>query len=936
MEMATRTNPGSQRGIALVTALLILLLLLSMSVGFVLLVTTEQRSNGMDLDRSKAFYAAYGAMEQINAGVGNLFGQFYAPTTAQLNGLVSSPPLIPIPNINFIDPFTGGAGSGLQISFPRDPIFGQPLATPGVITQGQYQGFNGLITPYTITISAQTPGGTEVRLRRDLQTVEIPVFQFGIFSQTDLSFFPGPNFSFGGRVHTNGNLFLAGGAVLTLSDKTTAFRDVIRTDLSNGWPTATGYTGTVSQTTAPGTGNYRNLGMAEGSLVGTLGSAANPNWTTISISSYNSNLRNGLTGAKNLTLPLVNYGARGIDLIKLPLVPNEDTANPAVFNQRYYAYPGGANYAMLRILLADTSQELTSANLPNLSPSPPGVPVPLSCPTWPAGGPACTAGLIAGPALLAGVVGEPSPVAPTLLNALPPWGSSSGLNTEYDWFNVGYPRIGGYIKIEYQDSTTAGWTDVTKEVLSLGTTGRNLTNGVVGAQTAPVVQIPPVASAAVCGEPFPNAVIRIQRFIDLPSTLTPCGYTPALPGAANATKWSNKVVDYIPNMLYDARQGLLRDAAPGNGQPYLNGAIQYIELDINNLARWFSGAIGTPGLRPPAGVTGYLVYFSDRRSNQPCTPVASCVPGIVSSKLGDLGFEDFVNPATGIVPNGAMDTGEDLHGMNSNPQAPMPLETYGNKPSYFPYSAIAPYGPTSASGAGVLTGVAPPGGGIIPSAATRMQTQVLMPEARVNPAIFFTRALKLVHGSTINIGNCGAVPCGLTITAENSVYIQGDYNAPGGSFAGANAPASVLADAVTLLSNSWTDVSSYNFPYTPGSRPGTTSWYRLAIVAGKGLSFPHVAGTNDDFGTDGGVHNFLRFLEGWGGTLNYRGSIVSFYYNMQAVGTYKCCATVYGPPTRGYNFDTNFLTPALLPPRTPTFRDINTLGFTQLILPTQH
>ena len=75
-----------------------------------------------------------------------------------------------------------------------------------------------------------------------------------------------------------------------------------------------------------------------------------------------------------------------------------------------------------------------------------------------------------------------------------------------------------------------------------------------------------------------------------------------------------------------------------------------------------------------------------------------------------------------------------------------------------------------------------------------------------------------------------------------------------------------------------------------------------------------------DYGTDGGVHNFLRYLEGWGGTLYYEGSIVSFYYNQQAVGIYKCCNIVYGPPTRNYQFDTNFLTPSLLPPATDVYK----------------
>jgi hypothetical protein len=38
-------------------------------------------------------------------------------------------------------------------------------------------------------------------------------------------------------------------------------------------------------------------------------------------------------------------------------------------------------------------------------------------------------------------------------------------------------------------------------------------------------------------------------------------------------------------------------------------------------------------------------------------------------------------------------------------------------------------------------------------------------------------------------------------------------------------------------------------------------------------------GADYGFGTDGGVHNFLRFLEDWGGsTPNYEGSLVSLYY----------------------------------------------------------
>jgi len=99
------------------------------------------------------------------------------------------------------------------------------------------------------------------------------------------------------------------------------------------------------------------------------------------------------------------------------------------------------------------------------------------------------------------------------------------------------------------------------------------------------------------------------------------------------------------------------------------------------------------------------------------------------------------------------------------------------------------------------------------------------------------------------------------------------------------------------------------------------------------MAFPQPAGTATDFGTDGGAHNFLHYLENGDQAVNYQGSIVTFFYNRQAVGTYKCCNTVYGAPTRNYNFDLDFLDPAKLPPLTPVFRDVNTIGFSQEIRP---
>ena len=337
-----------ESGIALIAALLVMVLLSALLVGFIVSINSEQSLIGNDRDQNRAFYASLAGLEQLTADLGTLFNTNYAPSVAQINALTSNVP--DIPHVSYSSP---GGGSGYQIEFPVDGT-GRPSAETRTIPTGPYEGLVGLITPYTMTATAHTLTGSEVRMRRTLQTVAVPVFQFGIFSETDLSFHAGPNFNFGGRVHTNGDLYLAegDGSALTMSNRVTAVGEVIRRYLINGWPNSSNYNGQVRVTTAPGA--YRALTFSEGSLVGTVGSAENePTWTNLSIGTYNGNIRSGRTGARRMDLPLVNYGAGPVDLIRRPPV-NENVANPEVFQQRYFSL------ASLRILLSDNAADLTS------------------------------------------------------------------------------------------------------------------------------------------------------------------------------------------------------------------------------------------------------------------------------------------------------------------------------------------------------------------------------------------------------------------------------------------------------------------------------------------------------------------------------------------------------------------------------------------------
>ena len=900
----------------MIVTLMVLMLVSALMVGFVTAIVADQRASGIDRDQTQAYAAAHAGLEQLTSDLSGLFTADFSPTAAEIAGLTATPP--DLPGFTFVEP---GGGSGYQINFTADAQ-GNPAAeaaTGTTISAGPYQGLRGIITPYNITVTARTRGNAEVRMRRTLQTVAMPVFQFGLFSENDLSFFAEDDFAFGGRVHTNRNLYLAQSDhdTLTLPDRVTAVGEVIRTHLVNGLDGSSNYSGTVKVVRNAPNG-FRSLARDEGSLVTNDFAVQNePLWTALSVGTYSSNIRNGRTGARRLDLPLVAQGAAPVDLIRRPATADENTARPGVYNQRFFGQ------AAVRILLSDTAAEIQQ--LPTVTQGS----QPISLGPY-AGSFRDYAGAL--PPLTRSPIG--SYETPGVFAGPAAGGPLHGSVQKGDHDE---PVLGGFIKIEIQRAgttpTNGAWQDVTAEVLGLGIAGRNLADS--DEPLATRWNNMPDSAADTCPEPNPNAIIRLQRVRDIPANMAPCGVTVA-GGVVTAVSLNEH--DYWPNTLYDAREGQTRDATPvASTDIALAGVMHYVELDVNNLRRWLAGQFA--GVGAPNGVNaknenGYIVYFSDRRGKNIGAPAL---------QQGEFGYEDNVNPATSAgTPNGQLDTGEDANGNGTleylfgrtarNVPSGATTPCLAGYPNPLHGATFLPAILTNASlGVGAAVGANCAGAGQV---ATATPTAVKPLVARANRPLFFRRALKIVNGG---LGN---LPNGLTIASENPVYVQGNYNAQAdNTLADPHVPAAIIADAVTLLSNGWNDIRSFVNPANPGNRPATTTGYRVAIVAGNSLPFPRPTGwaSAEDFGTDGGAHNFLRLLEGWnnGSTLNYRGSIVSLFTSRQAVGSYKCCNNVFSAPTRGFNFDTDFLTPTLLPPGTPAFRDVNTLTFRQLLRPNQ-
>lgn len=153
------------------------------------------------------------------------------------------------------------------------------------------------------------------------------------------------------------------------------------------------------------------------------------------------------------------------------------------------------------------------------------------------------------------------------------------------------------------------------------------------------------------------------------------------------------------------------------------------------------------------------------------------------------------------------------------------------------------------------------------------------------------RGVELTNGSEIDAG--------LTVVAEGSLYINGDYNTV------AKKGAAVIADAVNLLSNSWDGSKS------AGVLPvASNTIYNTAIVTGNT--------TTSEGSYNGGLENLPRFHEKWTTkkcTIN--GSFVNAWESQYANADWGYGGDIYKAPKRMWYYDEMFNDVENLPPYTP-------------------
>jgi hypothetical protein len=172
---------------------------------------------------------------------------------------------------------------------------------------------------------------------------------------------------------------------------------------------------------------------------------------------------------------------------------------------------------------------------------------------------------------------------------------------------------------------------------------------------------------------------------------------------------------------------------------------------------------------------------------------------------------------------------------------------------------------------------------------------------------------------TTDPGGSGRSTGGLTVVTPQPLYVLGNYNvqtnggtamASAGTTNTANTyPASLIGDAITILSANWRDTNGPNTTMAMRLNPTNTT---INAATMEGI----VQSTNSSY--SGGLENFLRLEENWSGvTLTYNGSIVVMFPSQYATSAWPGTGSVYNPPTRNWAFDLNYTNPNKLPPLTP-------------------
>ncbi len=262
-----KADDRGEKGTAIVIALFVLALVSVFVALAISRSTAEAAATGNETAEARTFYAAQGSLETMTRNFNKVFEVKLNPTTTDLdrvrNGTVSG-----LGRYTFRQELEQLADETGRIS----------IAT--TLSGGPYTGLIAIQDNWRLRTTAtdqngntDNPAYTQVQLSRSVLNNRIPIFQFGIFYNDDLELFRPPRFSFGGRVHSNGNFFVSPGTEGVYFDSRVTAADQIITQSWRNWNQSDAANSETWIKNASGT--FVQLTPDKGSVLNTTAGAAN-------------------------------------------------------------------------------------------------------------------------------------------------------------------------------------------------------------------------------------------------------------------------------------------------------------------------------------------------------------------------------------------------------------------------------------------------------------------------------------------------------------------------------------------------------------------------------------------------------------------------------------------------------------------------------------
>ncbi len=190
----------NESGVVLIVCLSILFMLSLIGIASITTSNTEMQIADNEYKTTGAFYAAESGLEMAAASITNSYettGEAPSPlpsdTTSESNYTYGY--------------YTTDEGPAVNMQ----------------LDAGAYRGLYGNVKTFTVNslgIDDNSTAGVELEMQ--IQDALIPLFQFAVFFEYDLEIGPGPEMTLGGRVHTNGDMYLLTGSDLYIDSYMTA------------------------------------------------------------------------------------------------------------------------------------------------------------------------------------------------------------------------------------------------------------------------------------------------------------------------------------------------------------------------------------------------------------------------------------------------------------------------------------------------------------------------------------------------------------------------------------------------------------------------------------------------------------------------------------------------------------------------------------------